>query len=242
MSVRCELQNLTLGYQRRPAVHHVSTQIEAGSLTALMGPNGAGKSTLLKGIAGLLAPLDGDIARFGENGAEIAYLPQSSQIDRDFPISVEELIAYGNWARKKPNSRKTSKPLISQAIDKVGLSGFETRPISTLSGGQMQRVLFARIIVQDAPLILLDEPFNGVDSKTISDLIEVIKSWAEEGRTVIAVLHDAEFVAQHFPETLLLARNMVCHGATRDVLTKENLHQARNMAEAFDPHAHICAA
>ena len=124
----------------------------------------------------------------------------------------------------------------------VGLTGFERRPISTLSGGQMQRALFARLLLQDASLILLDEPFTAIDAKTTADLLDLVRRWHEEARTVVAVLHDLEVVRRVFPRTLLIAREPVAWGETAEVLKADNLLRARRMVEAHDPHAHACAA
>ena len=122
----------------------------------------------------------------------------------------------------------------------MGLEGFDARPIGTLSGGQMQRVLFARLLLQDAPVILLDEPFTAIDAKTTSDLLGIVRRWHDEERTVIAVLHDMEVVQQHFPEALLIAREQVAWGPAHSVLAPENLLKARGMAEAWDDHADFC--
>ena len=127
------------------------------------------------------------------------------------------------------------------ALAAVGLGHFEDRPISTLSAGQFQRVLFARLILQDAPLILLDEPFTALDTRTTQDLLQLVGQWHRETRTVIAVLHDYEQVRSHFPETLLLAREVVAWGPTELVMTDANLAEARQMAEAWDESAHACA-
>ncbi|MBK8009140.1 MAG: ABC transporter ATP-binding protein [Rhizobiales bacterium] len=235
-------QNLTLGYDRHPAVHHLSGEIGEGALLAVVGPNGAGKSTLLKGIVGVLSPLGGKISRNGVNAQDIAYLPQIAEIDRSFPISVFDLVAMGLWkhAGLLGGIGKADREKITIAIEAVGLRGFEHRPIGTLSGGQMQRALFARLLLQDARVILLDEPFASLDSKTVSDLLELVHRWHGEKRTVVAVLHDFELVKQHFPEALLLAREPVAWGNTAQTLSAENLLKARRMSEAFDDLAGIC--
>ncbi|MGB3867292.1 MAG: ATP-binding cassette domain-containing protein, partial [Xanthobacteraceae bacterium] len=131
---------------------------------------------------------------------------------------------------------------VEAALAAVGLTGFERRAIGTLSGGQMQRMLFARLLLQDARLIVLDEPFNAIDAKTSADLLQLVKQWRAEGRTVLAALHDMELVRAHFPKTLLLARGAVAWGATGEVLTPDNLVAARRMCEAFDEAASACAA
>ena len=235
-----QLNDLTLGYERHPAVHHLSGTIEAGSLTAIVGPNGAGKSTLLKGITGRLAPLAGSVAL--QAGKRLAYLPQSAELDRSFPIHVYDLVAMGLWNRAGIFGRigAAAARRIAEAIAAVGLTGFERRPIGTLSGGQMQRALFARLLLQDAEIILLDEPFTAIDARTTADLLGLVQRWHGEKRTVIAVLHDIETVRQAFPRTLLLAREAVAWGRTAEVLTPENLLKARRMVEAFDRHAEPC--
>jgi zinc/manganese transport system ATP-binding protein len=130
---------------------------------------------------------------------------------------------------------------IAQAIAAVGLTGFEARPIGTLSGGQLQRVLFARLLLQDASIILLDEPFTAIDTKTAADLLDLVRRWHGEKRTVIAVLHDMDVVRAHFPKTLLIAREEIAWGPTGEVLTPANLLAARRMIEARDPDAGACA-
>ena len=126
------------------------------------------------------------------------------------------------------------------ALATVDLVELADRPVGSLSGGQFQRVLFARLLLQDAAVILLDEPFRAVDTKTVADLIALIERWHREGRTVLAALHDIEQVRAHFPRTLLLAREVVAWGETRKVLTPANLAKSRQLTEAFDEHAHVC--
>jgi len=240
-STAIRFDELTLGYGRRPAVHHLDGEIPAGSLMAVVGPNGAGKSTLLKGIVGTLKPLEGRIRLTGPS-SEIAYLPQAAEIDRSFPLSVYDLVAMGLWSRSGLFGGISAKDRtkVEEALSAVGLIGFERRPISTLSGGQMQRALFARLLLQDAPVILLDEPFTAIDAKTTSDLLDLVRRWHAESRTVVAVLHDLDTVKRIFPQTLLIAREPVAWGATQDVLSPENLLKARRMVEAYDPHADVC--
>lgn len=235
--------NLTLGYERHPAVHHLDGKVESGALVAVVGPNGAGKSTLFKGAAGVLQPLAGSIERDGLDTHDIAYLPQVPDIDRSFPITVYDMVAMGLWRSRGIFGGIGGKDqkIIEGAIATVGLTGFERRAIGTLSGGQMQRMLFARVLVQDARLIVLDEPFAAVDAKTSIDLLSLIRRWHSERRTVLAALHDIELVRANFPETLLLAREPVAWGATANVLSAENLNKARLMCEAFDESAEACA-
>jgi len=234
-------RNLTLGYDRHPAVHHIDGQVVKGELLALIGPNGAGKSTLLKGIIGELAPLDGNI-KFNGKKSDIAYLPQQIEIDRSFPISVFDCVAMGLWREIGVLRGLSASQIeaVAAALQTLGLRGLERRPIGALSGGQFQRVLFARLLLQDASLILLDEPFRAVDAATVTDLVHLIERWHEEGRTVIAALHDIDQVRKHFPRTLMLAREAVAWGATGKVLTPKAFAKARGFAQSFDDHAEIC--
>jgi zinc/manganese transport system ATP-binding protein len=234
-------ENLTLGYDRRPAVHHLAAEIAPGALTAVVGPNGAGKSTLLKAVAGALRPLEGRILH-PAGRPRIAFLPQLAEIDRGFPVSVAEIVAMGLWGRIGAFGavRRADRARLADAVAAVGLSGFEDRPIGSLSGGQMQRTLFARLLVQDADLLLLDEPFAAIDARTAADLMALVGRWHGEGRTVIAVLHDLDAVRRHFPDALLLARELIAHGPTAQALTPENLLRARRLCEAPDPHAPVC--
>ncbi|THF65357.1 metal ABC transporter ATP-binding protein [Pseudothauera rhizosphaerae] len=236
------LENLTLGYDRHPAVHHLDIEIPAGALLAVVGPNGAGKSTLLKGIAGELRALGGHIHLNCRPRTQVAYLPQRGELDFSFPVSVFEMVAMGLWHEIGAFGRVGDEHLhrIEAALDAVGLSGFEARPIGSLSGGQMQRVRFARLILQDAPLILLDEPFAALDARTVADLMQLILAWHREGRTILTVVHDLDQVRRHFPTCLLLAREPVAFGPTAQVLTEPLLGHARRLSEAFDEEAAVC--
>ncbi len=173
---------------------------------------------------------------------DIAYLPQVAEIDRTFPISVYDMVAMGLWRRRGlfGGIGAKDRDTVESAVAAVGLTGFEPRPIGTLSGGQMQRMLFARLLLQDARVIVLDEPFNAIDAKTSADLLELVQRWHSEKRTVLAAMHDLDVVKANFPETLLLAREPVAWGATAEVLTSENMLKARRMCEAFDEQAQAC--
>lgn len=233
--------NLTLGYDRHPAVHHLHGEIPRGALVAVAGPNGAGKSTLLKALIGDNRPLQGEfnlaIAR-----DRIAYLPQQSELDTSFPVSVFDMVAMGLWRRVGGfgGLSRSQRIEVEHTIEQVGLKGLEHRPIGTLSGGQLQRARFARLILQDCELLLLDEPFNAIDSRTTDDLIELIIEWHAEGRTILAVLHDLERIRRFFPECLLLAREVIAYGPTPEVLTAERLARARAVTETFHENAPVC--
>lgn len=234
------LDDLTLGYERHPAVHHLHLRVEPGMLVAVVGPNGAGKSTLLKGLAGLMPPLQGRID--GPARRHIAYMPQTADIDRSFPITVFDLVAMGLWRETGALGwiSRSQRQRCQQALATVGLSEFGHRTLDTLSGGQFQRALFARLLLQDASLLLLDEPFSAVDDRTTTELTAVLHQWQNEGRTVLAVLHDLALVRQHFDHVLLLAREALAWGHPDEVLTPERLAQARGLHEAFDDSAPLC--
>jgi len=228
-----KVDNLHVSYGKIAAVKGVSINIGQGEIVALIGPNGAGKSTLLKTIVGLLRPAEGEIVR--RPAGAIAYLPQQAEIERDFPISVIDTVLLGHWRRVgwRSGINAAMRETALGAIAAVGLQGLEQRPVGSLSVGQFQRMLFARMMVQDAPLILLDEPFAAIDSSTTSDLLALVGRWHGEGRTVIAVLHDLAQVHEYFPETLLLAREGVGWGATDAVLTPGNLLRVRDLLDPW---------
>jgi zinc/manganese transport system ATP-binding protein len=239
MSVSSEaavyLRDVSLTYDGGPVVRQLSGSLARRSLTAIVGPNGAGKSTLLKAIVGLMHPAEGLIERRRLSHGGIAYLPQHSEIERRFPISVIDTVLLGHWRKIGwgGGAKRALREEAQRALSLVGLAGFERRPIEALSAGQFQRVLFARLIVQDAELILLDEPLSAVDWRTSEDLLRLIAGWHREGRTVAAVLHDLDQVRAHFPETLLLARECVAWGGTPQVLTAPNLARAREISGAW---------
>lgn len=234
-------RNLTLGYDRHPAIHHLDCSIARGALVAVVGPNGAGKSTLLKSLAGEIQPLQGgftvSIAR-----ERIAYLPQISALDSSFPVSVFDMVSMGLWRNIGGfgGLRRQDRNRVRETLQRVGLTGLEARPIGSLSGGQLQRVRFARLMLQDCDLLLLDEPFNAIDTRTTDELMSLVLDWHAEGRTILAVLHDLERVRRHFPECLLLAREAIGLGPTAQILTAENLARARALAETFDENAPVC--
>jgi zinc/manganese transport system ATP-binding protein len=240
------LLDLTVGYDRHPAVHHLQLDVAAGELLAVVGPNGAGKSTLLKALAGVLPPMGGRIERSAQAqaGARTAYLPQQADIDRSFPVTVIDTVAMGLWHEIGAWGRLGRARLqrCRDALAEVGLDGFDRRTLDTLSGGQFQRVLFARLMLRDAQLILLDEPFAAVDEPTADHLLELVRVWHAQGRTVVVVLHDLALVRRVFPRTLLLAREAIAAGPTAEVLAPANLLRASGLVEAFDNHAKPCEA
>lgn len=243
MSAAVTLKNVTISYDRHPAVHHVSGIFQPGSLTAITGPNGAGKSTLIKAIAGLITPEEGSIECAPGIRENIAYLPQAAEIERNFPLSVLQLVLMGFW--RKAGATKTlskqQRESAHQAIAAVGLTGLADRPIASMSAGQFQRALFARLLLQDASLVLLDEPFTAIDADTTHSLINIIQRWHGEKRTVICVLHDIEQIRQHFPECLLLARECIAWESTRHALDPQRLLESRFFREYWNSNEKACA-
>lgn len=235
------IENISVRYRNELALANVSTTIKEGELLAIVGPNGAGKSTLLKTIMGQIKPSEGNISLGKYSLKDVAYLPQSSQIDKQFPITVREFVAAGAWRRlsfwRAFNRQESAR--IFQALETVGLLGMEERQISELSGGQFQRMLFARMLVQDADVLLLDEPFNAIDAQTIEDLIAVIRSCQQVGKTVIAVIHDLSLVQRYFPQVMLVATKMIAKGEAHIALSSTNLiaagyqHLAQSPIEPF---------
>ncbi|QEE11524.1 ABC transporter ATP-binding protein [Bartonella krasnovii] len=207
----------TLGYGNRIAIKGFSAKLKAGSLVAVTGDNGAGKSTLLKAIAGLIKPLKGKVIK--PKNSRIAYLSQQCDIDQTFPIDVKTLVRTGLWSfcglwkNQRPYESK-----IQNALEMVGLTALASRSLETLSGGQLQRALFARIIVQDADIILLDEPFNGIDRNTQKDLLTLITYWQQQGRTVLTALHDPLVVREFFPQMIQINQQNAFYGETTQFL------------------------
>lgn len=230
------VENLTVSYQTRPAVHHINMAFEDGCMYAIFGPNGAGKSTLLKAMMGLLRCNTGAIHWENMQQHDIAYLPQQSDVDRSQPMTVFELAAMGLWYEigffGGVNEQQSQR--VQAALNRVEMGDFAYRHISELSNGQFQRVLLARMLVQDAKFLLLDEPFNAVDAKTTYALLDVLRQENKQGKAVLAVLHDYEQVRAYFPHTFLIAREMVACGKTEDVLCDALLQQANALAQAGD--------
>ena len=230
------LRDVTVAYHGHPAVRGVSGTFAPGSLTAIAGPNGAGKTTLLKALMGELRLAAGTIDRGGLSLRDFGYLPQAAEVDRSFPLSVSDTVMLGAWREAGAFAAvgRGAAKRAAETLAAVGLEGFGRRHIGSLSIGQFQRVLFARLLLQDAKVILLDEPFTAIDARTTRDLLSIVKRWHDEGRTVIAVLHDFEKVRAHFPETLLLAREMIAWGPTAETMTDANLRDARALAEGWE--------
>jgi len=223
------VRDLSVRYGERYAFEDLTGEFPPGSLTAVIGPNGAGKSSLLKTLAGIIRPTAGEIICAALARHRVAYLPQQDELDRGFPISVVELVALGGWrdfgsVREPPDDLAAR---VCEALAAVGLSTVMDRQIAELSVGQFQRALFARLLMQDADVILLDEPFAPLDESTTEDLQHFLERWQKEGRTVVAVLHDLDRVRRNFPLTLLLARSPIAWGDTSLSLLADNLARAQ---------------
>lgn len=233
------IRDLTVSYRGRAAVHHLEMAFAQGAMWAIVGPNGAGKSTLLKAMMGLLRADTGEVAWQGLQRRDLAYLPQQADIDRSQPMSVLELTAMGLWYEigyfGRVNAAQRAR--IQAALSRVDMWEYAERGIGELSNGQFQRVLLARMLVQDAQFLLLDEPFNAVDARTTDALLKVLHHEHRQGKAVIAVLHDYEQVRAYFPQTLLLAREKVASGKTEAVLTDDLLQRANILAQAAEDEA-----
>jgi zinc/manganese transport system ATP-binding protein len=229
--------NLCVNYKDSLALDGVSTEIKKGDLVAVVGANGAGKSTLLKSIMGQLKPSSGYVDLGHLTPKDIAYLPQSHQIDRKFPITVREFVSAGAWQRTSfwRVFSQTEKVSLKQALSKVNLEGVEERQISALSGGQFQRMLFARMLMQNAEILLLDEPFAAIDAQTTMDLMNVIHDCQAQGKTIITVIHDLGLVNRFFPKVILLAKHLIGSGETKLIMTGENLSKAGYQHIAYIP-------
>ncbi len=217
--------NLTLGRQGKPLLTGVGFDLKAGEVLAVVGHNGSGKSTLVKTLLGVIPALGGDLFWGRGRPDEIAYLGQLTEFDRRFPIRVRDLAAMGAWRGLGFWGSVTGrrKRLVDEALERCGVAEIAERPIHQLSSGQLQRALFARTIVQDARLILLDEPFAAVDQTTEEKLLSLIDAWAGEERAVILVLHDLAAVLKHCGKALLLGNGETRFGAPQSVLTPDNL-------------------
>lgn len=228
------LHEFSVCWHGRAAVRRVSGTFAAGRATAIVGPNGAGKSTLLAALAGMPLQTDGGIER--DASLRVAWLPQSGGPDRDVPLEVGEFVAMGAWSRLGclRGVDETLEREVGRALREVGLEGLDRRLLPELSAGQRQRALFARLLLQQADVVLLDEPFNAVDAATTEALLRLVERWRGQGRTVIAVLHDLTIVRAHFDEALLLAREPVAWGPTGQALQPAALQRARQMAQHWE--------
>ncbi len=230
-----KIEDLTMAYHQDPVLWDVDAVIKDNSITAIVGPNGAGKSTLLKGILGLLKPLSGHIEIFGKPVKEvlkrIAYVPQTGSVNWDFPTTSLDVVTMGRYVHlgwfKKPG--KKERELAMEALEKMGMQEFANRQISQLSGGQRQRVFLARAICQDADLYIMDEPLAGVDRKTEGIIMDLLKNFQKNNKTVIAVHHDLNTLEEYFDHVLVLNKVIVSQGSLKEALTSDAINRAYGM-------------
>ena len=226
-----ELRNVTVSYDRKPAIRSVSVDIPAAERIAVVGPNGAGKSTLIKAVIGLVEMDSGQITIHGEPiervRQRVAYVPQRGAIDWDFPVLVRDVVLMGRFGRigwfRRPGAQ--DRALAAEALERIGMSDFADRQIGQLSGGQQQRVFLARALAQEADVLLLDEPFVGVDAATEEAIFALLESARNEGKTVVVVNHDLGAVSRHFDHVLLLNGRVVAFGPPDDVLQPDTLRR-----------------
>lgn len=212
--IRCH--TLSWGAPGQPLASPLTLSLEHGSLSAIIGANGCGKSSLLKVIAGLQKPLSGKVALGVPRQGGLAFLPQQQHLDRQFPISLEELVAAGFWGRRLSTQLRTQR--LVNALENWHLSGLEQRPLMALSGGELQRALLARLSLTDAPLLLLDEPHAALDELGQQLLWQHIHAWHSEGRTLLMVGHDLTAVRQHIPQTLLIKNRECLFGPSTELI------------------------
>ncbi|MDA0815355.1 MAG: metal ABC transporter ATP-binding protein [Chloroflexi bacterium] len=224
------VRELSAGYPGYPpAIHSINLRVPTGELVGLIGPNGAGKSTLFKAMLGLIKPLSGEVLAFGravdEARADIAYMPQVEEVDWSFPVSVFDVVLMGRYLRFRPFGRWTSedREAAMAALERVQLAEFAHRQVGQLSGGQRRRVLMARAIARGARLLLLDEPFAGLDAAVQHDLIAILDDLAREGKAILIATHDLSCVANSCDEAICLNRKIIAQGPATEVLNAEVL-------------------
>ena len=220
-----EIRNLALGYPDLTLFRGLSMDVDRGATLAILGANGSGKSTFVKMLMGLMRPLSGKLCWPNGPPREIGYLAQMTEFDRRFPLRVRDLVAMGAWKGFGLGGRldRDTGAKVAAAMEAAGVLDIADRSLHRLSGGQLQRALFARVIMQDAPLILLDEPFAAVDQSTEAHLLSLIDRWRDEGRAVVLVVHDLSSVLDHCDNALLLGNGEACHGPVHAILKPDRL-------------------
>lgn len=231
MAAAIEVKNLTVSYGPVPALLDINLEISAGKLVGVIGPNGSGKSTLIKTILGFVAPDFGTVKIFGEaaekSRGRVAYVPQRGAVDWNFPVTVREVALMGRYG-KVPFWRDLSAEdfqIADQALEMVRMADFRDRQIGQLSGGQQQRVFMARAMAQGGEILLLDEPFAGVDAATERAILDVLEQTREAGRTLVVVHHDLATAAEYFDSLVLLKQRCFAHGPPESVLHPELLSE-----------------
>lgn len=239
MSAPIIVEGVTVSYNRKQVLQNVYVQFDEGQLVGVLGPNGAGKSTLFKAILGLLQPDSGSISIFGDGLAgqrkRIAYVPQKDEVDWSFPATVEDIVLMGRYPGKKlwQAISKNDHELANKAMEELRITDFKNRQIGALSGGQQQRVFLARAICQEADILMLDEPFVGVDITTEEHIIKLLHDLAEQGKTILVVHHDLSTVPQYFDQVLLLNQRIMAFGDVETTFTQENIARTYGGQHAF---------
>lgn len=225
------VRDLTVAYHRKPVIWDIDYTAPAGKLIAIVGPNGAGKSTFLNACLDLVPRVSGDVWIFGgpfrKQRHRVGYVPQRESVDWDFPVSALDVVAMGLYRRIGwcwPVTRPYRQKAL-EALERVGLAGLAHRQIRQLSGGQQQRVFLARALVQEADLYLMDEPFAGVDAATERAIVELLRQMRAQGKTVLAVHHDLQTVAEYFDHVVLMNMRLIAAGPVEEVFTSENLRK-----------------
>lgn len=218
--------NLCVGYRDKAIINDVTFSINKGDVLAVVGHNGAGKTTLIKTLLGVIPALSGHMiwSQKKQKNA-VAYLGQLTEFDRKFPVRVRDIATMGAWHNLGflGGISRDQQKSVDAALDRCGLTDISHTPIHELSSGQLQRALFARTMVQDAPVILLDEPFAAVDQTTEEKLLSLIGEWSREGRAIVLVLHDLTAVLSHTSKALLVGDGRASFGPTTQVLTPDKL-------------------
>lgn len=216
---------MTIGYGAHALAKDLHFKVGAGEICAVVGPNGAGKSTFLKTILGLQPALQGEVAWHGDSQPAKAYLGQRDEFDGQFPIRVRDLVTMGAWHGLGfwSHINDAKQQAVEEALAQTQLTAIANQPLHECSSGQLQRCLFARAIVQDAPLLLLDEPFTAMDQSTQANLLTIIESWRRQGKGQIIVLHDLVAVRALSDHVLLIGEGKSCFGPPSDILTTQNL-------------------
>ena len=241
-----KIEHLSVAYSGYPVLWDINVSFNPGKVTAIVGPNGAGKSTLLNAILDFLQPISGKVTYYINGQAyayqtikkHVAYVPQKASVDWDFPTTALDVVLMGRYGHLKLGQRPSKRDLeiARHHLSKVSLDTFADRQISQLSGGQRQRVFLARALCEEAEIIILDEPLAGVDIKTEKILMDILQKEAQAGKTIIAVHHDLQTVAEYFDEVVFLNREVVAHGPVSLVFTETNIdetyRQDRNLGEA----------
>lgn len=230
-SAAIEVENLTVSYGTVPALLDISFNVEPGQLVGVIGPNGSGKSTLIKSILGFMKPDFGSVRLFGEAAdratGRVAYVPQRGTVDWDFPVTVREVALMGRYGHLHwwQDLRREDYRAADEALEMVRMSEFKNRQIGKLSGGQQQRVFMARAMAQGADILLLDEPFSGVDAATERSILDVLERTKASGRTLMVVHHDLATAAEYFDVLILLKQRMYAFGPPEVVLHQELLSE-----------------